>query len=505
MQHSIDSVFAKPLTTDQKQNAELDTKKSEIIGKIDSVTIPFVPVIPSINPNPMQSKSSSLLSKFTNLRSNLWTLNPSTQGITEVNLPDGPDITQKLRVSGITPTLTIENSFTQYPKEVLNYLYEQLFNLDSDLATPEFLRSKIFYDTHTFSEGFEFLGDHEYEGHQIIVDEAVNPEVVAILAEKYTSGEKFTALENLIATTACVLMGKRNIEGKVNSASDFLGNSFENTEQNYARLKVLSESMAGIPELQPGAEVPMRLMSEGTQYEKGDIIVFYQNEVKIVHRVEHVYTFNGETFYVTEGVNPETNPLVDISPVSGKDIIGIVDLSAEAFITIEEILKNRFVPFYTAYGMPSSTQEKPLKYLSYFKRAQELVNFFSKGIKPQSLTDREARLWYLRQEYKMRDMLDHSLSLNFQAVQAFYLRNCLRSKARDLMMNQKLAEYLRRNDKNYNWDQIVQRTEDKGFTGSGIWREIIESSMRSRQEANDELGVSGWEVYNCWWRYFKIG
>ncbi|MBD3213473.1 MAG: hypothetical protein GF311_12770 [Candidatus Lokiarchaeota archaeon] len=263
--------------------------------------------------------------------------------------------------------------------------------------------------------------------------------------------------------------------------------------------------MAGIPELQPGAEVPMRLMSEGTQYEKGDIIVFYQNEVKIVHRVEHVYTFNGETFYVTEGVNPETNPLVDISPVSGKDIIGIVDLSAEAFITIEEILKNRFVPFSTAYGMPSSTQEKPLKYLSYFKRAQELVNFFSKGIKPQSLTDREARLWYLRQEYKMRDMLDHSLSLKLQAVQAFYLRNCLRTRARELMKDQKLAEFLEKTEKNKIWDDFVKHTENKGYKGVGIWREIIESSMRSRQDVNDDLEISGWEVCNRWWKYFKIG
>ena len=47
--------------------------------------------------------------------------------------------------------------------------------------------------------------------------------------------------------------------------------------------------------------------------------------------------------------------------------------------------------------------------------------------------------------------------------------------------------------------------EGGGYKGEGIWREIIESSMRSRQEANDEFGVSGWEVYNSWWRYFKIG
>ena len=291
----------------------------------------------------------------------------------------------------------------------------------------------------------------------------------------------------------------------VNSESHSNEISFEKAEQNLRRLKVLSESMSGIPELQPGAEVPMRLMPEGTQYEKGDIIVFYRDGLRIVHRVEYVYTSNGEKFYVTEGVNPETNPLVDNSPVAGEDIIGIVDLSEEAFITLEEMFKNRFVPIITAYGMPSPKQEKTFKYLGYFKRAQDLVDSFSRELLPQSLTDQEARLWYLRQQYKIRDLLDQSLPLKFQAVQAFYLRNCLRTRARELMMNQKLARYLMENEENLSWDQMVQRTKDKGYVGDVIWREIIESSIRSREQVNDELGVSKWMVYNRWWKYFKVG
>jgi len=45
------------------------------------------------------------------------------------------------------------------------------------------------------------------------------------------------------------------LDEKVNSASNFNENSFEKTDQNIRRLKVLSESMSGIPGLQAGAEV----------------------------------------------------------------------------------------------------------------------------------------------------------------------------------------------------------------------------------------------------------
>lgn len=73
------------------------------------------------------------------------------------------------------------------------------------------------------------------------------------------------------------------------------------------------------------------------------------------------------------------------------------------------------------------------------------------------------------------------------------------------MMDQKLANYLRENEENLSWDQVVKRTEDKGYKGEEIWREIIESSKRSRKQVNDDLGVSEWMVYNRWWIYFKVG
>ncbi len=129
-------------------------------------------------------------------------------------------------------------------------------------------------------------------------------------------------------------------------------------KENLARLKVLSESMSGIPGLQPGAEVPMRLMPEGTQYKKGDIIVFYRDEIKIVHQVEYVHESNGKIYYVTTGVNTETNQYVDSALVSQDDVIGVVDLSKEAYLELNEMMARRYVPFIKAFGITQDLESK---------------------------------------------------------------------------------------------------------------------------------------------------
>jgi hypothetical protein len=163
--------------------------------------------------------------------------------------------------------------------------------------------------------------------------------------------------------------------------------------------------MSGIAELQPGAEVPMRLMPEGTQYKKGDIIVFYRDEIKIVHQVEYVHESNGEIFYVTTGVNTETNQYVDSSLVSQDDVIGVVDLSKEAYLTLNEMMTRRYVPFITALGI---TQDLEIKLDEFIKKKETwlknaLKNVIDeadrRGLKPVSSKDKTSTLGY--EEYVM--------------------------------------------------------------------------------------------------------
>jgi hypothetical protein len=167
--------------------------------------------------------------------------------------------------------------------------------------------------------------------------------------------------------------------GKGNFPSHLLGNSieilFKKTEENFARLEVIGESMNGISELQPGAQVPLKLLPIGTEYKKGDIIVFYDKEdIKIVHQVEYVYEYKGKKFYVTQGVNERTNRYVDSTTVSEDYIIGQVELSKEAFIALDEMLENRDIPSIKAYAKPEKYRPITPKVLdNTFKRMNNLA------------------------------------------------------------------------------------------------------------------------------------
>lgn len=111
------------------------------------------------------------------------------------------------------------------------------------------------------------------------------------------------------------------------------------------------------------------------------------------------------------------------------------------------------------------------------------------GLEPGTLSNVDARKWYLEQETKIPDLIDNSLSLQQQARQAFDLRNQYRMQARELMSDRQLAESLYTTDPNLSWEQIIQKQIDKGLSGDDIYKAIIESSQRSRTSVNHLLGL----------------
>ena len=106
-----------------------------------------------------------------------------------------------------------------------------------------------------------------------------------------------------------------------------------------------------------------------------------------------------------------------------------------------------------------------------------------------SLSNVEARKWYLEQEAKIPDMIDKSLPLEEQAKQAFDLRNQFRTQARELMADRATAESLYKTDPNLAWEEIVRKQRAKGLEGDDIYKAIIESSQRSRKSVNKSLGL----------------
>ena len=111
------------------------------------------------------------------------------------------------------------------------------------------------------------------------------------------------------------------------------------------------------------------------------------------------------------------------------------------------------------------------------------------GLEPGTLSNVDTRKWYLEQEAKIPNLIDHSLPLEQQAKQAFDLRNQYRARARELMSDRQLAELLYVTDPNLTWEQIVQKQIDKGLSGDDIYKAIIESSQRSRTSVNQLLGL----------------
>jgi len=109
--------------------------------------------------------------------------------------------------------------------------------------------------------------------------------------------------------------------------------------------------------------------------------------------------------------------------------------------------------------------------------------------KPGSLNNFETRRWYLDQEARIPEIIDNSLPLDQQAKQAFEFRNQIRTQAREAMSDRALADELFGTRPNLTWDQVVKKYTDKGFSGDGLYQEIIKAAQRSNDAINKALNV----------------
>lgn len=106
-----------------------------------------------------------------------------------------------------------------------------------------------------------------------------------------------------------------------------------------------------------------------------------------------------------------------------------------------------------------------------------------------TMSNVEARTWYLKQEASIPGLINKDLSLQQQARQAFNLRNQFRTQTREMMSDRELAASLNKTDPNLTWNQVVKKYSGQGLKGDDLWNEIIQSSTRSRQSVNSSLGL----------------
>ena len=103
--------------------------------------------------------------------------------------------------------------------------------------------------------------------------------------------------------------------------------------------------------------------------------------------------------------------------------------------------------------------------------------------KPASLTNKQARDWYVNNVRNIGRMLDRTKPLMQQARQAFELRNQFKVQARSGMSDRATAEFLNRTERPLTWESAVSRYD-------GNWQEIINASMRTRSSVDAEFGIT---------------
>ncbi|WP_172200541.1 DUF6531 domain-containing protein [Niveibacterium sp. COAC-50] len=107
-----------------------------------------------------------------------------------------------------------------------------------------------------------------------------------------------------------------------------------------------------------------------------------------------------------------------------------------------------------------------------------------------TMSNVEARQWYLAQDAQILNRIDSSASLESQARQAFDLRNANRTQAREFMSDRVTADRLIREEPNMTWNQMLEyQRRNKGLTGDDAYRSILQSSKKTRASVNKQLGV----------------
>jgi RHS repeat-associated protein len=100
--------------------------------------------------------------------------------------------------------------------------------------------------------------------------------------------------------------------------------------------------------------------------------------------------------------------------------------------------------------------------------------------KAQSLEDFQARKWYWKNEKLIHENIDQSLPIKSKGLEAFEERNLIRTKARELMADQKKAAELNRTNPNKTLKQAVRENYKEGYVGDELWRRIYNSAIKSR-------------------------
>lgn len=108
----------------------------------------------------------------------------------------------------------------------------------------------------------------------------------------------------------------------------------------------------------------------------------------------------------------------------------------------------------------------------------------------RSLSNKQARKWYLEHDARIPLLIDQKASVEEQARQAFELRNLYREITRDLMKDQKAREELDKKHPNWTFEGLIAyKMENKKFSREEAIADILETATKTNAAVNAKFGV----------------
>lgn len=107
------------------------------------------------------------------------------------------------------------------------------------------------------------------------------------------------------------------------------------------------------------------------------------------------------------------------------------------------------------------------------------------------LSNQKVRMWYNKNVHDIGNQIDTSKPLEFQARQAFELRNHYKMQARNLMVDEKMKNELNEREKPKTFEFLVEKykKELKTQDMDRVYKAIIDSSTRTNKKVNKILNV----------------
>ncbi|MFW9969259.1 MAG: hypothetical protein ACFFDF_03600, partial [Candidatus Odinarchaeota archaeon] len=348
------------LYRDIQEDSNPDTKT-----ELDNA--PIVNVARLFNPNPCIDaliQQLRLTSKFNEIRIQNFFRNLDL--LSSFNLEEGNvqtieyrDDINRMAAKTLDSTISLGNDeegiLSVFNRDLIEYIYNEIYSLKKTISTNSEIK-RIPFPVDLLDKAVTMLSSAIYDGLPVLIQQeqniAINPEVTLKIINKIDSGLKINQLERIITDIGIFIAGGYQLEGKVNSVPDFNENSFEKTEENQERKKVftvLGKSMFDL--IKPNTDILVREMDADYEYKVGEIVVAKnKNGLKFIHRIEKILLINNKQYIVTQGTN---NQGFDNGFITAENIIGVADLSEEAFAEVQERIKQGRNKREIAYGMPT--------------------------------------------------------------------------------------------------------------------------------------------------------